>query len=128
MLNNAERGGIIVGGTVEHISMWLLSIIVFFVSLKMTGKNLKIMMMVNRVLYLLIIATGIMLLMKVSVINGEYIAKAIVGVWVIAAMELTNVKRSKGKNQKPFFIQFWVALVLVLLLGFRLPFGINLFG
>ncbi len=116
------------GGTVEHISMWVLSIIVFLVSLKMTGKNLKIMMMVNRVLYLLIIATGIMLLMKVSNLNGEYIAKAIVGIWVIASMEMTNVKRSKGKNHKSFFIQFWIALVLVLLLGFRLPFGIQLFG
>ena len=116
------------GGTYEHIFMWLLSIIVFFVSLKMTGKNLKIMMMINRVLYLLIIATGIMLLMNLSNINGEYIAKVIIGLWVIVAMEMTNVKRSKGKNQKPFFIQFWIAFVLVLLLGFRLPFGIQLFG
>ena len=84
--------------------------------------------MINRVLYLLIIATGIMLLMNLSAINGEYIAKVIIGLWVIVAMEMTNVKRSKGKNQKSFYIQFWIAFVLVLLLGFRLPFGIQLFG
>jgi hypothetical protein len=120
--------GDFMGGTYEHIFMWVLSIIVFLVSLKMTGKNLKIMMMINRVLYILIIATGIMMLMNVSNINGEYIAKTIIGVWVIAAMEMTNVKRSKGKNHKSFLIQFWIAFVLVLLLGFRLPFGIQLFG
>ena len=116
------------GSTYEHIFFWALSIIVFLVSLKMTGKKLKIMMMINRVLYLLIIATGIIMLMNISNINGEYIAKTIIGIWVIAAMEMTNIKRSKGKNHKAFLIQFSIAFVLVLLLGFRLPIGIQLFG
>ena len=116
------------GSTYEHIFVWVLAIIVFLVSLKMTGKKLKIMMMINRVLYILIIVTGAIMLMNISNINGEYIAKAIIGVWVIAAMEMTNVKRSKGKNHKSFLIQFWIAFVLVLLLGFRLPIGIQLFG
>jgi len=116
------------GGTVEHISMWVLLVILFFVSFKMTGKSLKITMMINRVLYILIIATGVMLLLGISNINGEYIAKAIVGLWVIVSMEMTSVKRSKGKPYKSFLIQFWIAFVLVLLLGFRLPMGIQLFG
>ena len=116
------------GGTVEHISMWVLLVILFFVSFKMTGKSLKITMMINRVLYILIIATGVMLLLGLSNINGEYIAKAIIGLWVITAIEMTSVKRSKGKPYKSFLIQFWIAFVLVLLLGFRLPLGIQLFG
>ena len=123
-----ERWGIQVGGTVEHISMWLLAIILFFVSFKMSGKSLKITMMINRVLYILIIVTGVMLLFSISNINGEYIGKAVIGLWVIVSMEMTAVKRSKGKPYKSFLIQFWIAFVLVLLLGFRLPLGIQLFG
>lgn len=116
------------GGTVEHISMWVLAIIIFFVALNMTGKNLKIMMMINRVLYILIIATGVMLLMKLSNISGEYIGKAILGLWVIASMEMALNRRAKGKNNKSFLIQFWIAFILVLILGFKLPLGIHLFG
>ncbi len=82
------------GGTVEHISMWLLAIILFFVSFKMTGKSLKITMMINRVLYILIIVTGAMLLFSISNINGEYIGKAFIGLCVIVSMEMTSDKRS----------------------------------
>lgn len=55
---------------------------------------------------------------------GELIVKLIAGLWVISSIEMILVKASKQKPAKSFWIQFVIAFIIVLVLGFfRLPNG-----
>lgn len=111
-----------------HITTWVLGIILFFVAFSFfkSGKEkpFKIIHMVLRLFYVLIIITGIVIVSGVYQLNGEYIAKIILGIWTIATMEMVLVKSKKGKPTRIYWIQFVVVLVLTILLGMRLPLGI----
>lgn len=116
--------------THAHITTWVLALILFFVanSLHKSGKAkaAKIVHMILRVMYILVFATGGMLVhLFFSGYPFEYIAKVLIGLWVIAAMEMILVRSVKGKSTKSLWIQFVVAVVLVTLLGLRLPLGFN---
>lgn len=118
--------------THAHITAWVLALVLFFVanSLHKSGKAkaAKIVHMILRVLYILVFATGGMLVHTLfSMQPVEYIAKVLIGLWVIAAMEMVLVRTVKGKATKSLWIQFYVAVVLVILLGLRLPLGFQLF-
>ncbi|AYA75051.1 MULTISPECIES: YisL family protein [unclassified Robertmurraya] len=118
--------------THAHITAWVLALVLFFVanSLHKSGKAkaAKIVHMILRVLYIIVFATGGMLVHTLfSMQPVEYIAKVLIGLWVIAAMEMVLVRTVKGKETKSLWIQFYVAVVLVILLGLRLPLGFQLF-
>ncbi|MFC0475112.1 YisL family protein [Robertmurraya beringensis] len=118
--------------THAHITAWVLALVLFFVatSLHKSGKAkaAKIVHMILRVLYILVFATGGMLVHTLfSMQPGEYIAKVLIGLWVIAAMEMVLVRTVKGKETKSLWIQFYIAVVLAILLGLRLPLGFQLF-
>lgn len=108
-----------------HITAWLLAIILFFVALGLNksgnAKGFKVLQMIIRVLYLLIIVTGVGLLFSISTISLLYIIKAVVGLWVIAMLELILIRTAKQKKTSVLWIQFIVAFLLVLYLGFKLP-------
>jgi uncharacterized membrane protein len=117
--------------THAHITTWVVAIILFFVanSLFKSGKEkqLKIVHMVLRLFYVLIIVTGIIIVSGVYQLSGEYIGKIILGILTIGMMEMVLVKSKKGKPTKVFWILFFVALILTILLGLRLPLGFWLF-
>ncbi len=118
--------------THAHITAWVLALVLFFVanSLHKSGKAkaAKIVHMILRVLYIIVFATGGMLVHTLfSMQPVEYIAKVLIGLWLIAAMEMVLVRTVKGKETKSLWIQFYVAVVLVILLGLRLPLGFQLF-
>ncbi|WP_040204495.1 YisL family protein [Neobacillus jeddahensis] len=109
-----------------HITAWILALILFFVALSLyksgKAKGAKIVHMIIRVLYLLIIATGIGLLFKLSNIDVWYILKSIVGLWVIGTLEMILSRVANNRRTSVFWIQFVVAFLLVLYLGFvKLP-------
>ncbi|WP_042455212.1 YisL family protein [Neobacillus dielmonensis] len=109
-----------------HITAWFLALILFFVaiSLHKSGKvkAFKIVQMILRVLYLLIIATGAGLLFTVYKIDVWYILKAVVGLWVIGIFEMLLGRIANNRKTSVFWIQFVVAWLLVLYLGFvKLP-------
>jgi len=108
-----------------HITAWVLAVILFVVALFLIkggkAKGAKIIQMVLRVLYLLIIASGIMMLTQVYNINLQYILKAVVGFWVIGLFEMILSRTASNRNTKVFWIQFIIAFALVLYLGFSLP-------
>jgi hypothetical protein len=114
-----------------HITTWVVALILFFVanSLFKSGKEkpFKIVHMTLRLFYLLIIASGLQLLLSLAVISGEYIGKAILGIYVIAMMEMILVRAKKRKPTRVFWIQFVIVLIVVILLGLRLPIGLRLF-
>jgi len=113
------------------MTAWFLAIVLFFVSLGLhksgKEKGSKIVQMVLRVVYLLILLTGLMLLFSLDSISLTYILKAAVGLWVISLLELILIRTKKNEKASILWIQFIVALLLVLYLGFSLPLGTDLF-
>ena len=117
--------------THTHITSWVLGAILFFIALSMyknrNEKGAKITHMILRVVYLLILATGFMLLFSGIKIGIFYILKVAVGLWVIGIMEMLLIKAGKNEQSSVLWIQFAIAFVLVLLLGLSLPMGLDLF-
>jgi|APAga8741243855_1050100.scaffolds.fasta_scaffold12157_2 hypothetical protein len=108
-----------------HITAWLLALILFIVALFLhkggKEKGAKIVHMILRVLYLLIIATGVGLLFSVFKIDVWYVLKAVVGLWVIGLFEMILSRVANKRRTSVFWIQFVIAWVLVLYLGGKLP-------
>ncbi|SEN13521.1 Protein of unknown function [Mesobacillus persicus] len=114
-----------------HMTAWFLAIILFFVALGLhksgKQKGFKVLKMILRVLYILILATGLGLIFSLANISFLYIVKVVVGLWVIALVEIILGRTAKGENTKVLWIQFVIALILVLYLGFALPLGTYIF-
>lgn len=113
-----------------HMTAWFLALILFFVSIGLhksgKEKGSKIVHMILRVVYLLILLTGFMLLFSIN-ITIMYVLKAAVGLWVISMLEMILIRTKKNEKASILWIQFVVALLLVLYLGFSLPLGTDLF-
>lgn len=112
-----------------HVTAWALALILFFVALSLhksgKTKGFKVIQMILRVLYLLIIATGIGMLFMLAKITTLYILKAVVGLWIIGLFEMILSRVANNRKTSVFWIQFIVAWILVLYLGFvELPMSI----
>jgi hypothetical protein len=112
-----------------HVTAWVLALILFIVALFLLKggkeKGAKIVRMILRVLYLLIIATGVGLMFMLSNIDMLYILKGIVGIWVISLFEMILSKVAQNRKTSILWVQFVVAFLLVLYLGFdKLPMSI----
>ena len=110
----------------SHITAWLLAIILFFVAfgLHKSGKarGAKVVQMILRLFYLLIIATGIWILSSINSISSLYVIKSLVGVFIIAMLEMILVNTVKGKKTTLYWLLFVISFVFVLYLGFiKLP-------
>jgi hypothetical protein len=109
-----------------HITGWVLALILFVVALILhksgKAKGLKIVQMILRVLYLIIIATGVGLLFKLFKIDVWYILKAVIGLWIIVLFEMILGRVVENRRTSTLWIQFAIAWILVLYLGFdKLP-------
>ncbi|WP_141433163.1 DUF1516 family protein [Bacillus sp. 03113] len=117
--------------THAHITTWVISLILFFVVLGLgksgKEKGKKIVHMILRLFYLFIIATGVILLLSISSISFLYVLKSLVGLWIIAILEMILVRGGKKKQTSIFWVQFVIALLLVFYLGFKLPLGFLFF-
>jgi hypothetical protein len=108
-----------------HITTWVIALILFFVALA-TAKP-KVVHMILRLDYLLILITGIALFIDGMALDMGmlYGLKFIAGLLVIAMMEMSLVKKSKGKPYTTFLVLVFVFFFIALFLGFKLPMGIN---
>lgn len=110
-----------------HITAWVVAIILLFIvsnSYKQ-GKQGKALHMILRLDYLLVLFSGIMLFLSYSNITGELIVKVIAGLWAIVSMEMITVRTSKGNPTKSWWIQFTIAVLIAIILGFgRLKLGV----
>ncbi|WP_078381477.1 YisL family protein [Sutcliffiella halmapala] len=109
--------------THAHISTWAIALILFVVALVLQksgkAKGAKIVSMILRVFYILIVVTGVQLLFKIN-ITGEYFLKAALGIVVIGLMEMISVRTRKEKSTVVFWVIFLAALAYVIHLGFSL--------
>lgn len=114
-----------------HIATWAIGLIFVFVTYAMyssESKNgAKIVHMILRLVYLLIIATGADLLFRLNLWNGEYISKAILGLISIVFMEMLLVRRKKQKSTTGMWIAFVIAIIITIVLGLRLQLGFKWF-
>ncbi|MBD7938034.1 MULTISPECIES: YisL family protein [Cytobacillus] len=113
--------------THAHLTTWIVAFILFFValSLQKNGKD-KVVHMILRLFYLLIIATGVGMLFSIN-IDIMYVLKALVGLWIIAMWEMILIRSKKGEKPTILWVQLIVAFLLVLYLGLSLPLGFTPF-
>jgi hypothetical protein len=113
--------------THAHITTWLIALILFIVAIVLhkneKHRPYKIVVMILRVFYLLIIVTGGMLISNLAVIPGMYWVKTILGLLVIGFFEMVLAQTSKGKSASLAWILLIVAFIGVIYLGFTLPQG-----
>lgn len=111
-----------------HITAWVVAFILLFVVVgfyKQGKKQGKMLHMILRLDYLLILYSGGSLFAEYTKISGELIIKIIAGLLAIVAIEMITVKTNKQKSTKTWWIVFVVSALVAIILGFtRLPLGI----
>lgn len=105
-----------------HVTAWFVTLVLFFVAIYLQKANkqkpVKILQMVLRLFYLIVLGTGLHLLGAYYQFQGNALIKGIIGLWVIFCLEFILTRASKGKPTKPFWIQLIIALVLVFYFGY----------
>lgn len=112
-----------------HITSWVLAFILLIIVTRFykQGKTKpgKILHMILRLDYLVILYSGGSLFGLYSSVSGELIVKVIAGLWVIVAMEMVSVRISKNRPVNSWVIQLVIMALIAIGLGFgRLPYGI----
>jgi hypothetical protein len=114
-----------------HMTAWFLALVLFIVAIFLhkggKAKGAKIVQMIIRVMYLLILATGFMMLSKASssgLLSSDfalqYILKVILGIGVIGVFEMILARTKKHKSTGVMWIVFAIVFALTLYLGFHL--------
>ncbi|PRO64876.1 YisL family protein [Alkalicoccus urumqiensis] len=108
----------------SHSLFWLIAFITFTLSVVFSGKGkakpAKIMHMILRLCYILLLITGISMI----VMNFYWatFVKGLLAFWLIFMMELIAVRSSKGilegRQKTTFWIGFAAAVTLVFIFGY----------
>ncbi len=119
--------------TDAHITTWVIALILFFVALGLhnsgKAKGFKIVHMILRVFYILIILTGGMLFVgHQSLDPALYGVKALFGIIVIGMFEMILIRLKKGKNTNILWTILVISILVVLYLGLKLPLGFHPFA
>lgn len=114
-----------------HLISWIGIVVFTLVALfiyKKSAKVFTIMQMCNRVLYITVILSGIMM---VQYSFSEHIVvsifKILLGLATIGVVEMLLIYRKKGKPSNLFFILFIVCVIATVSIGFYLSGGRPLF-
>lgn len=111
-----------------HITTWVIGIVLFLAAAFMANesKGRKIIHMILRLFYILIIITGLTLFIAHSSADAMlYGMKFLFGILTIGMMEMVLVRSKKQKPVTLFWALFAVFLFVTMFLGFKLPIGIN---
>ncbi|MCR2821009.1 YisL family protein [Lederbergia panacisoli] len=119
--------------THAHITTWAIAIILFITAVLLhkagNKKATKIVQMILRVFYLLIIATGITLFARHSSFDPAlYGVKFLFGVIVIAMMEMVLIRLKLDKKTGVFWSILIISFVITFYLGAKLPLNWNWFA
>src|SRR5690625_3833943 len=110
-----------------HVTAWVLAFILFIVVLVLhkqgKKKGAKIVQMILRLDYLLILYSGGELLFQYFQLDGlsggmmgEVIVKALAGIWAIAGLEMVCIKTAKDEPTKGWWIQLIIAVLITIIL------------
>lgn len=107
-----------------HVTSWVLAFILFVVVIILNKqgkeKGAKIVHMILRLTFLLILYSGGDLLSNYfgTIWIKEAIIKTIAGIWIIVAIELVLARMKKNKPTLGSWIQFIIAATITIVLGF----------
>ena len=117
-------GGMTLSGNIfyfTHIDTWIVTILLFIISYILLKANKqkaqKITHMILRLLFLVMFITGLVLVFQYKFMLMTII-KMLIGIWLIASMELILVRGRKGEPTGAFWIQFIISLAAVLIIGY----------
>lgn len=108
-----------------HVGSWIIAFILLFAIVYLykqnNGRVAKILQMILRLIYIIIIISGVQLLW--TFFHGSdlllvALLKSFVGLWLIGAMEMVTVRTAKSKSTKGFWIQIVISFVITLILGY----------
>ncbi|WP_416151208.1 YisL family protein [Salipaludibacillus sp. HK11] len=116
--------------THPHIFTWVVAVILFIVAVVLfkngMAKQMKIVHMVLRLFYILIIITGGILFFEfASIDHMMYGLKTVLGIVLIGFSEMVLVRMTKGKSTKGVLIGLVVSFIVILYLGFSMPIGFD---
>ncbi len=121
---------ILTDSTHLHITTWVIAVILFLVAaiMQRDSKGRKILHMVLRLFYILIIITGLTLFIEWSSSDPMlYGIKFLLGILTIGMMEMVLVRSKKQKPVTLFWALFAVFLFATMFVGFMLPVGLKFF-
>lgn len=113
-----------------HITTWVIAIVLFLIAafMQRDSKGRKILHMVLRLFYILIIITGLTLFIEWSSSDPMvYGIKFLLGILTIGMMEMVLVRSKKQKPVTMFWALFAVFLFATMFIGFMLPVGMDFF-
>ncbi|MBT2570424.1 YisL family protein [Planococcus sp. ISL-110] len=113
-----------------HITTWVIAVVLFLIAafMQRDSKGRKILHMVLRLFYILIIITGLTLFIEWSASDSMlYGIKFLLGVLTIGMMEMVLVRSKKQKPVTMFWVLFAVFLFATTFIGFMLPIGMDFF-
>jgi hypothetical protein len=87
------------------------------------GKNTKVIHMILRVLYIILLVTGGILFFSVFNITFLYIIKAVLGILMIAFFEIILVRSGDGRTTGIHWILIAITCIFVTYIGLVLPMG-----
>lgn len=108
----------------------MVGIILFLIAAVMAKgtKGRKIVHMILRLFYILIIVSGAFLFFKWSSSDAMlYGIKFLMGILTIGFMEMTLVRQNKNKPVTVMWVLFFISLLVTMFLGFKLPVGMKFF-
>jgi hypothetical protein len=114
--------------THAHLTTLVLALIflIIIAVLQNKRKNIKIWHMILRTNYILVMITGFILFFTAYSIPLSYYFKAILGILMIGLFEMVIVRKQNGKPTDLLWITFSIVFVVLFVLGFTLPQGIDL--
>ena len=111
-----------------HITTWVIALVLFLIA-ALSGKKMKAVHMILRLMYILVIVTGMSLFLewrdKISESGMNYDMKVLFGILVIGFMEMVLVRKNKGKSVNMFWVLFGIVLLITLYLGLSMGIGVN---
>ena len=113
-----------------HITTWVIAVVLFLIAafMQRDSKGRKILHMVLRLFYILIIITGLTLFIEWSSSDPMlYGIKFLLGILTIGMMEMVLVRSKKQKPVTMFWALFAVFLFATMFIGFMLPVGMDFF-
>ena len=119
-----------------HIASWIIGVLLaLYVGHQYSkGRNAKVAHMILRVIYLAILGTGLYVFIKIPKENMPsnmmmlYNIKMTAGIIMLAIFEFFTISSKKGRKMLVPAVIFGLLFLTLLYLGFRLPYGIQLFG
>jgi len=104
-----------------HITSWAITILLFLISYLLLRqgkeKGQKVTHMILRLFFIFTVITGAGLVYTLN-FAAVTLLKAILAIWLIAVMELILIKSKKKESVTGLWIQFIIALIAVLIMGY----------